>query len=404
MLILAVLAEIIFFPTLPNFFGCVMAVLSYWIFSYFLKATYIRLFPFAFLMYLSMFMYRFLPLIATIIEGKPISYGFERPYQTFLYEILLFLVSSFAFYLASSRKNRYQNNFIQKKLEVLGFFNTSPFILWTMGIIGLVIRLYNFSADDVDYGDVGGKFLAGLNYLMYAPLVLLFPSLLRLNYSNNKIVWLYIVVIFTINIASNSRQSIITPIAIIFILFFLFIVLKNYKITNYISPLNFFLIAISLILVLNLLSNISLAMLYTRNARSNISKIELFEKTINTLQDEVLMKQLKNADNVRDGQIKNYNEGWTEDYVDNFMLARYSNMRITDQTLYYAEIKGYANNQMQNNLYQKILALFPTPILRLFGINLDKSSYFFSRGDLLYGQGLSSFFSHKSSSRWVSHF
>ncbi|MBD0850777.1 glycosyltransferase family 1 protein [Maribacter arenosus] len=57
-----------------------MAIIAYWVFSYFLKEKYIRLYPFAFLMYLSMFMYRYLPLIATLAERKPITYGFERPY------------------------------------------------------------------------------------------------------------------------------------------------------------------------------------------------------------------------------------------------------------------------------------------------------------------------------------
>ena len=95
LLIFAVVGEMLFFPTLPNFYGCVMAIISYWVFSFFLKEKYIRIFPFAFCMYLSMFMYRYLPLIATIAEGKPITYGFERPFETFLYEIVLFLVSSF---------------------------------------------------------------------------------------------------------------------------------------------------------------------------------------------------------------------------------------------------------------------------------------------------------------------
>lgn len=31
-----------------------------------------------------------------------------------------------------------------------------------------------------------------------------------------------------------------------------------------------------------------------------------------------------------------YSEGWDETYVDNFLLNRYCNMRITDETLYYA--------------------------------------------------------------------
>lgn len=47
-----------------------------------------------------------------------------------------------------------------------------------------------------------------------------------------------------------------------------------------------------------------------------------------------------------------YSEGWDETYVDNFLLNRYCNMRITDETLYYAmKLKGwdsYGNKQMRD--------------------------------------------------------
>lgn len=388
LLILAVVGEILFFPTLPNFYGCVMAIIAYGVFSYFLKEKYIRLFPFAFFMYLSMFMYRYLPLIATLAEGKPITYGFERPYETFLYEILLFLVSSLAFYLASQKSLKYpKNNLIQKSLYQLRFFEITPAILWGMGMLGLLVRIHNFSAT-VEYGDVGGKFLLSLNYLMYAPLCLFFPSLMGLKYRSQKLVLGYAILIFIINITSNSRESIITPIGVLVILFFLYLVINNLKITDYLSRTKIAFLGLFLFLVLNLLSNISLAMLHTRNFKSDLSKMELFQKTIATVGDEVLMSQLKAAKDKEDGnQFISYQQGWTELYVDNFMLARYANIRITDQTLYYAENKGYANKQMLNEFVDRVIALFPTPLLRLFGIYIDKSTMEFSRGDLLYGSG-----------------
>ncbi|MBT9187523.1 hypothetical protein [Zobellia russellii] len=387
-LVLAVVGEMIFFPSLANFYGCVMAVIAYGVFTYFLKEAYIRYYPFAFLMYLSMFMYRFLPLLATIVEGKPITFGFERPYETFLYEILLFLVSSLAFYLACRNPEKIlkkKNNFIQLSLKKVGFFETTPPILWGMGVIGFVIRIYNFSAGDVEYGDVGGKFLLGLDYLMYAPLCLFFPSLLKLKYENQKALFIYAALIFIINIASNSRESIITPIATVFILFFLFLVLNNLKLTSYISPAKMLFSGIFLLLALSLLSNVSLAMLHTRNVRDDIDKLELFQKTIETVQDEALMERIKATRERKRGKLTTYQQGWTEYYVNNFMLARYANMRITDETIYYAEKKGYADKGMQELFKENILAIFPTPLLSLFGVNIDKSKLEFSRGDFLLG-------------------
>ena len=333
-----------------------------------------------------MFMYRYLPLIATLVEGKPITFGFERPYQTFIYEIALFLISSLAFYFAC-KKSRLQNNIIQQTLYQLKFFEITPAILWGMGLIGLVIRLYNFTAGDVEYGDVGGKFLKGLDYLMYAPLCLFFSSLLNLKYSRKKLLWIYSVLIFILNITSNSRQSIIMPIGIVVILFFLYLVINNVKISAYGSPLKIFSIGIFSILLLNTLSYVSLAMLHTRKIRDNVDKIELFQRTIETVQDKSLMERLEIAKSQKDEEFITYKQGWTEDYIDNFMLGRYANMRITDETLYYAEKKGYANPQMQLFFKKGILATFPTPFLRLFGVKLDKNTLEMSSGDMLYGKG-----------------
>ncbi len=387
LLFLAVVGELIFFPSLANLYGCFMAVIAYAVFMLFLKEKYIRIYPFAFIMYLSMFMYRFLPLIATMVEGKPISYGFERPFETFIYEIILFLVSSLAFYLACRTTKRTENNLFQKVLYRAKFFEITPAIIWGMGVVGFIIRLYNFSAGDVEYGDVGGKFFSGLDHLMYAPLLLIFPSLLNLNYSKNKIVWGYASLIFMINIASNSRQSIIAPIAVIALLFFLFIVVNNIRITKIISPLKLVVLSFFFILVINLLSDLSLAMLYTRAVRSEVNKLELFEKTIDLVKNRELINRLREAKDNKNKGLISYQEGWTEDYLDNFMLARYANMRISDETLYYAEKKGYANRQMQKNFMSKLKAILPTPVLSFFNEHLDKNDLEYSRGDILYGSG-----------------
>ncbi|KGK29319.1 hypothetical protein [Cellulophaga sp. E6(2014)] len=387
-LLLAIIGELIFFPSLANFYGCLMAIISFGIFYQFLNEKYIRDSPFSFFMYLSMFMYRFLPLIATIIEGKPITYGFERPYETFIYEILLFLISSLAFYLAcKNEKSTSKNNAFKQVLFELKFFEITPNILWGMGLLGFMIRIYNFNAGTAEYGDVSGKFISSLNYLMYAPLILMFPSLLNLKYSKTKFVWLYTIVVFVISIASNSRQSIITPIAIISLMFFLYVVTNNIKITRLLAPWKIIFFATALFLILSILSKISTAMLFTRTIRSDVDKVELFQETIRVIQNEDLMARLKDASNLKTSTLTSYQEGWTEHYVDNFMLERYANMRITDETLFYAEKKGYSNPQMLELFNKNVLSLFPTPLLSLFGIYLDKSEFKYSRGDFLYGSG-----------------
>ena len=109
-MVVAIIGELLIFPSLINILGCIMATVSFVIFQYFLKDRYILQYPFTFLLFISIFFYRYLPLIATLLEFKPITIGFERPFQTFVGETAWFLMAALAFYLACDKINQ-KNNF-----------------------------------------------------------------------------------------------------------------------------------------------------------------------------------------------------------------------------------------------------------------------------------------------------
>lgn len=375
--------EIFFFPSLDNIVGCLMALFCLKVFNLLFTRRLVIQFPFAFLMFLSMFLYRYLPLIATLIEGKPISYRLEMPIITFLVETFSFLIGGLALYFAT---NVEENGLIQKKLYKLGFFQINSTMLWWMGFLGLIVRLYTLQSSDVEYGDVSGKFISGLNYFMIAPMCLLFPALLKIKeYKNKRLVIIYIILIFIINIASNSREQILSPIFVYIILFFLNIVVAKKSITDFISPLKLTFIIIFLIFGLNFLSDISIAMLANRGIRSDVSKNELFQNTIDTYLDKNQMAKLKLlADDQEKSNSHGYSMGWTESYLDNFMFNRYANILISDQTLFYADKIGYANPKMIDDFFDKILVVFPDPILKFMNINIEKGNFLYSRGDYLY--------------------
>lgn len=374
--------EIFFFPSLDNIFGCLMAFVSLKIFNLLFTYRLVTQFPFAFLMFLSMFLYRYLPLVATLIEGKPISYKLELPATTFLLETFSFLIAGLALYFATNVK---QNSLIQKKLYKLGFFEISPKILWWMGGLGILVRLYTLQSSNLEYGDVVNKFISGLSYFIMAPICLLFPSLLKIKeHTNKNLVVIYIVVVFIINIASNSREQILSPIFVYIILFFLNIVVTKKAITDIISPLKLTFIIIFLIFGLNFLSDISIAMLANRGIRSDVSKNELFKNTIDTYLDKNQMAKLKMLANDQEKNTSGYSMGWTESYLDNFMFNRYANILISDQTLFYADKIGYGNSKMIEDFFDKALVIFPEPLLKLVDINIDKENFLYSRGDYLY--------------------
>ena len=393
-LYVSIVLEMCIFPSWSNLWGCLMGLICWQIFStYFLKQEVIIKYPFAFMMYLSMFFYRYLPLPATLLEGKPITYGLQLPYLTFFYETLLFVVSSLAFRLAFVKGRR--NNGLQKLLKEVRFFDVYPIsIIWILGMIGILARLSSFAAGSIEYGDVGGKFINGLVYLMYVPFVLLFPRLYRTANSlmtsmNRKVVWGYFIFVTLLGIASNSREGMIAPIALLFLLYFLQSCKFHNERKRKINVAKIVLIGVAVYWIMGVLADFSMAMLYTRNIRSDVSKTELLEKTVNTYRNKELMASLKQmAQLEKENELMTYKQGWDETYVDNFMLNRYCNIRITDQTLYYAfHLSDEDKVKMKQHFINRAIITLPTPILHFLGIRLDKNDFSYSRGDLLYALG-----------------
>lgn len=379
--------EMILFPSIENFLGGIMATLTCIVYCvFFLNRQIVLQYPFAFMMYSSMFLYRYLPLIATLVEGNPITLGFELAIETFSYEILLFLISSIAFHWACPRRSSKKNNRFQKILIKSNLFETTPStpkILWSLGLIGLASRLYIFANGLPEFGDVFGKFLWGIDYLIHAPLLLLFPSLIHLPPKKNTLfVSAHLLIITVISMASNSRHQMIEPVFIIFILYLLDVAKNNLEVTKLFSKRNIVVAVLFFLFGLNFFSDMSLAMLYNRSVRYDLSAKELFDKTLSTYNDEYTMASLRSIADA-ENFVASYESGWNENYIDNFMLNRYANIRISDQTLYHAKKRGFENTEMQTYFFDKTLALFPTPVLEAFGLELDKRDISYSPGDLL---------------------
>lgn len=388
--IVCVIAEMFLFPSLENAYGCIMTIVSWALFSNFgLKIELIRKHVFSWLVFLSMSLYRILPLFATIFEGKPVSYLFERPFDTFIGETLLYIVSCLAFRIALSYSE--SHNMMRPFFKRIGFYKSlDETTIWTIGIIGLIIRLYLFTVS-FGFGEAG-KALMFFSFFIYSPIVLLFPILYMDRTSTifeyKRSVIIYILFITMLSFAANSRHQMIEPLGSCLLLFMLANV-KSYFVYGKMMVLKrkYYLVSLSLIfIIIPLLSDISLVMLANRSMKmvTNNSASEILIKTVSDLMDREKIAGYRMAMEKTSAGVKDYYEGWDENYVDNFALNRYCNMRITDQTLYHAQNIGYGNQQMKEDLSNKILALIPTPLLPFFGAKLDKSDLFFSRGDTLY--------------------
>lgn len=386
---ICIIGEIVFFCSLPNICACVMCFISWWTFSeFFLKQSVILKHPFAWLFYISMVLYRFLPLIATFFEWKPVTYGFENPYYTIFGEIFLFLIQSLAFYIVCYGK---QDVFVPLHNLVckIGFFSSfSCRTIWCMGGVGLFAMYVGMKSGGAEFGDVTGKLLAPMSAMRFIPLVMFFPAIYKTKdpAPSKKILFAYLLLLELLSLMGNSREALVHPVGSFVLLGFLNVIKKNTNFRNVFYSWKILVGLLALVVCLKLFTAISDSMIANRNMRSEMSAVELMKNQVSSIDFSESLE--------RTSALSSYAEGWDETYVDNFLLNRYCNMRITDQTLYYAmQLDGWdtiGNNKMRNAFYDRVLATLPTPVLNFFSIHIDKSNLQYSEGDYLYAEATQS--------------
>lgn len=384
LVIICVPFEIVFFPSWGNVVGCIMTLVSAIVYNtFFFKRSIVINHLFSYLMYTAMFLYRFLPLPVTLIELKPISYGMADPIRTFTLEILLFLISSVAYYLVLHIKKR-KDGILNRIRHSLGLYQTiSRKRIWLMGILGMVVRFVAFIGGIKSISAVGSMF-------MFAPVVLFFPNLY--NKKSEKQfdlaqmnVWVYLAISVVLNFGANTRTEIVTPFAMMVLFAFVSCVVNQTNVARVFSPKN---VIITILLVGVLgggIGTVSKAMLINRSIRSEYTFGELIGETVNVITSGKLDELWNAYSSKAERKYLDYSRGWTEDYVDNFILNRFCNVRISDETLYLEKfLSDEGHKNMWNDFWKRILYIYPQPLINAFGIDFDKSTMSGSRGDMLY--------------------
>lgn len=385
---ICIILEMFIWPSINNFFGCLMTAISWFVFSKIgLNEKVIREHSFAWLVFVSMSLYRILPLIATLLEGHSIGYNFVVPLSTYCGETLLYLISALAFYLAINTKSSFL--LLKRILFRCNFYESvSNKTLWILGVCGLIGKIY-VTINHIEYGNIIGKTIVGFTFFQYAPILICFPKLIgdiNINkifvFNKKSVIYLILLVIFSF--ATNSREAMLEPIGTFVLLLFLSYINSPKNVRHSIKKKYIIGGVLVILFVIPVINDISLAMLYNRQYRNDSSRTELFMKTFNTFRDQKKMDELRALKDKKelDAIITVTSKDWSETYVSNFALNRYCNLKVTDNTLYHAKKVGFANKQMFDDFWTEIAALLPTPVLNYLGIEYDKNIRY-SRGDKL---------------------
>jgi len=329
-------------------------------------------------------------LVAQTLDLRPLVYNLTVPEYTFPAFVLfqaalllaLFFFTKISFFFNISKAVNLN------LFTPLGLMKAPlPIQIWIMGAIGLIAIIMSTDFNqNVKFGDAGGKFIPGFNYLAFAPFLL--PALPHIfannaNYlsikKNYKFLLPYFAILVIIGISANTRGGFSGPIANLGLLLGLLFVLGQLIITKTVRR---WLMACAMLILLGstVISDLAVAMLVVRGERESSTATELVAKTFNAFQSK---KELK-------AYVKSQKEStgmgdYEEDYISNLFLARLIVTKFTDNMLSLNDVRNGRRADVVWDVTKKtMIALLPTPVLKFFGSNLDKDNLRFSMGDVLY--------------------
>lgn len=367
-LILSSIAEFVFFPSAVHVCICVVNYLMWLIFSSVIsKGSNYLYYPLSTFMVTGFTLcFIVLPIPATLLEFKPVSYNLHNPLVCFLniYLCLVALMVAHCIY-----KNISKKNIISLCLRKTSFFSPlskKEFLIFTIGAISytaISILVYGRWEDDnnLESKPLILSILSLMGMFVNLPVLLLFPTFHLVNWKSeakSKYLFciLYGLILFVIGVASNVRTMSINYICLIGALFFFGFLTNSIKVTLKKQYVVSFLVL--LWFFTGPFMDISMAMVAVRGQKMNLSGIELLENTFAVYSNGKEMESLRKAKTML---VVGGND-WDENYLNNDMLARFCSVKIFDESIFYAEKLGYNNTQMKDDYLHQLMSIWPTNI------------------------------------------
>lgn len=365
--------ETIFFFSFENILGCAVFIYAWYIWSkiVFLKKNFDKCFLPTLGITGYIFCYYFLPLVATFLEGKPLTHNFQVANLTFFNMFLNVTTIFFAYKLCLNTYKR--GNVIERLWETIGFFKVpTEKQVWIFGIVGcaLLINIVFSGSYYSDYEDIqigqNLSFVISNVFITYAamPICLYFTALYGYNkpLKYKKYIIPFIIIMSLIGVAATKRSLIFNSLATIVIIYLFIIVYNNRKIFTLKNIVITFFVTF---LLTGPAADLALAMILNRMNSSGGTKT--FDQVIELYQDKDKMEALHAVQKMITSNNGDNRLSWSEDYVDNIFLSRFCNIRVLDASVFYAKELGYDNPQMHKYFKEEIINRLPSFIVALLG-------------------------------------
>jgi hypothetical protein len=256
--------------------------------------------------------------------------------------------------------------------------------LWLMGGVGMAAAWASGTSEasaNIEFGDVFGKILQGLIPFAGAPLIIpIAPKLFA--HSTRPVpqttllsVLAYFGLLLGLALATNSRATFSVALLTAGLCWTLALLGERTLPSKATIAIWVAALAIAPIAYAGL-ARISTAIVIARSERTELSASELIQHTLAIARNDNLIE----ARNLRDGLLTS---GYNEVYIPNRFLARLVMTKYIDLNLTHAMALSESNiGEVRALAIQRLIAGLPTPVIKFFGIDVDKNSLKFTSGDV----------------------
>lgn len=332
------------------------------------------------------------PLLFTALEGNSITFNLLTPVDTFGHGVLSSLVCIVAHAIyRQSRALKTLRMVLQRQLLRFKIFEPLRSVeVVVMGSIGVfALGLSSWFSSLVGSTELF-KFIQGFQFLSIIPTAFLLPKLYSNQAGSNEhafkrsltLFLLFMALIVAVSLGRNSRSTFVVPVACLV----LGLVLEWLYGLIRIRLAAFLAVLLAILLLLPLATDLATAMVMVRSLRNDIPAAELFDETLNQLQDRDAIARYRTLTSEA-----GLTSDWSENYVSNPFLARFANVKFPDNSLENsARLSPEAGEEMAQHHLIRLVSTLPTPVLNLFGFDqsIKEEVLGYSFGDKLYSLSL----------------
>jgi hypothetical protein len=340
-------------------------------------------------------------LLVKSLEWSPLSDRLTVPATTFsvLFATQLVLLAADHLYMRAPPLHALRRFIARRALMPIGLMRwPTDAQFWLLGLMGCASVL--LTGTDYESGatfgaaSAGIKLVRGFGFLKFAPFLIPFRDALSGTPCRVRVpmlgLALYFVALVGISFATNSRSTFADAVPTIGVCALLAIGLGRVELRR-VPKARLVLLALAAVLGSLLLSRVALAMVVVRDYRNSVDVAALVGMTLEAFFNNEWLQAAKAR---MDTSV--YVGDYSETYVDSRFAARFLLTKFHDNILYYFSLFGEDHiRHYKEFMLDRLVATLPDPMLRFFGIALDKSMLVVSNGDyivyMIDGWGLGGF-------------